>query len=318
MILDEIQYVPEILSYIKMRIDRDRKPGKWVLTGSQQFHLMKNVSETLAGRIAILELPPFNIAEAESDRQTHLSSIFWNGFFPEPFLYPDKRDLWIKSYLQTYLERDVRQLENIRDLRAFEMFVQLSAAHHAQEFHPATLARDCGVTQPTITSWAKTLETSYLAIVLPPFFNNFGKRLIKASKFYFIDPGLVSYLTRQPSAEAALAGNMNGALFEGLVVGEAWKSFTNQGKKPLIYYYRAKGGGEIDLVIQTKGKLLPVEIKLTATPSAIHARSLNQFKKLAGSEASKTGILACRVKKRTELPGDNIAVPWRELPDLIQ
>ena len=316
-ILDEIQYVPEILSYIKMQIDKDRKPGRWIMTGSQQFHLMKNVSETLAGRIAILELPPFTIAEAESDHQTPLSSIIWNGLFPEPFLYPEKRDLWIKSYIQTYIERDVRQLENIRDFRAFEMFVQMSAAHHAQEFHPATLARDCGVTQPTIKSWAKTLETSYLAIVLPPFFNNFGKRLIKASKFYFIDPGLVSYLTRQPAPESALAGNMGGALFEGLVVGEAWKSFTNQGKRPSIYYWRAKSGGEIDLIVQVKGKLIPVEIKLTATPSAVHARSLNQFKKLAGSEASKTGILACRVEKRTELPGSNMAVPWRELPNLI-
>ncbi|MEN8246630.1 MAG: ATP-binding protein [Thermodesulfobacteriota bacterium] len=316
-ILDEIQYVPEILSYIKMRIDRDRRPGKWIMTGSQQFHLMKNVSETLAGRIAILELPPFNMAEAESDHRTHLSSVIWNGLFPEPFLYPAKRDLWIKSYLQTYLERDVRQLESIRDFRAFEIFVQMSAAHHAQEFHPATLARDCGVTQPTIKSWAKTLETSYLAIMLPPFFNNFGKRLIKASKFYFIDPSLVSYLTRQPAAEAAISGNMGGALFEGLVVGEAWKSFTNLGKKPSIYYWRAKGGREIDLVVQVKGKLTPVEIKLTATPSAGHTRSLNYFKNLARSEASKTGILACRVEKKTELPGNNIAIPWRELTDLI-
>ena len=317
-ILDEIQYVPEILSYIKMRIDRDRKPGKWIMTGSQQFHLMKNISETLAGRIAILELPPFNIAEAESNHLTHLSSVIWNGLFPEPCLYPAKRDLWIKSYLQTYLERDVRQLESIRDFRAFEIFVQMSAAHHAQEFHPATLARNCGVTQPTIKSWAKTLEASYLAIMLPPFFNNFGKRLIKAPKFYFIDPGLVSYLTRQPAAEAALAGNMGGALFEGLVVGEVWKRFTNQGKKPSIYYWRAKGGGEIDLVVQVKGKLIPVEIKLSATPSAVHTQSLNKFKKLAGSEASKTGILACRIEKKTELPGNNIAIPWRELPSLIQ
>ena len=110
---------------------------------------------------------------------------------------------------------------------------------------------------------------------------------------------------------------MGGALFEGLVVGEAWKRFTNQGKKPSIYYWRAKGGGEIDLVVQAKGTLIPVEIKLTATPSAVHARGLSQFKKLAGSEASKTGILACRVEKKTELPGNNVAIPWRELPDLI-
>lgn len=316
-ILDEIQYAPELLSFIKIRIDSDRQCGKWVLTGSQQFKMMRDVSETLAGRIAILDLPPFSFQEV-IEHQKELSTVLWEGFFPEPYLYPSKRDLWIKSYLQTYLERDVRQLENIRSFRSFEMFVHLSAAHHSQEFHPATLARDCGVTQPTIKSWAKALEASYLAISLPPFFKNYGKRLIKTAKFYFIDPALVCYLTRQPSAEAALMGNMGGALFEGLVVGEAWKTFTNLGQNPSLFYWRAKGGLEIDLIIEAGGRLWPVEIKMTATPSASHARVLNRFKSLAKEEASDVGIVVCRIRDKTELPGNNLAMPWRDFPKWLE
>jgi len=228
-ILDEIQYVPELLQYIKIRIDRQRSPGLWIMTGSQQFHLMKNISETLAGRIAILELGPFNLTEGRKGKR-HLEDYLWTGLFPEPACYPEKRDLWLNAYIQTYVERDIRQIENIRDFRSFEMFVNLSAAFHSQEFHPATLARTCGVSQTAITSWAKILEASYLAFMLPPFYKNYGKRVIKTSKFYLSDPSLVCFLTRQPSAEAALRGNMGGALFEGLMVSDVWKAFFNHGR----------------------------------------------------------------------------------------
>jgi predicted AAA+ superfamily ATPase len=192
-VLDEIQYVPSILQYIKMRIDKDRSPGRWVLTGSQQFSLMEGITETLAGRTAILELAPFSLKEIEALKRS-LDDIVWTGLFPEPACYPEKRDLWVKSYVQTYVERDIRQLENIRDLRSFESFVNLCAAHHAKEFHPASLARDCGVSQPTIKSWAKILEACYLAIFVPPYFENFGKRVIKTPKFYFTDPSLILHM----------------------------------------------------------------------------------------------------------------------------
>lgn len=308
-ILDEIQYVPEIFQHIKIRIDQNRKPGIWIMTGSQQFHLMKNVSETLAGRIAILELAPFCLEEAKIGANT-LADILWTGLFPEPSCFPEKRDLWLKSYIQTYLERDVRQIENIRDFRSFEMFTNLSAAYHSQEFHPAELARDCGVSQPTIKSWGKILEISYLALTLPPFYKNFGKRVVKASKFYFTDPSLVCFLTRQPSGEAALRGNMGGALFEGLIISEAWKTFLNLGKKPAIFFWRSQGGLEVDLIVQAQGKLWPIEIKLTATPSIYHTKGLERFKKLAGAEASDTGLMVCNVDEQVDLPGGNTALPW--------
>ncbi len=311
-ILDEIQYVPELLQYIKIRIDRHKKAGNWIMTGSQQFHLMRNVSESLAGRIAVLELAPFCFPEIIHRLSPSLEEIIWTGLFPDPACTPGKREIWLRSYIQTYIERDVRQLEAVKNFRAFELFVNLSAAFHSQEFHPARLARECGVSQPTIKSWCHLLETSYIAVTLPPFYKNFGKRLIKTPKFYFLDPALVCYLTRQPSREAALSGSMGGSLFEGLMVAEAVKYFFNSGKKPPVYFWRSAGGLEVDLIIESTGKLWPVEIKLTATPTAKHADPLNQFKKLAGSQAADKGCIVCRTKESRQLPGNNVALPWQE------
>jgi uncharacterized protein len=308
-ILDEIQYVPEILQYIKIRIDNDRRPGIWIMTGSQQFPLMKGVSETLAGRIAILELMPFSIREIKASRET-LEDNLWTGQYPEPACYPDKREIWLKSYIQTYVERDVRVLADISDSRAFEMFINLCATYHSQEFHPATLARDCGVSQPTIKSWGKILERSYILLMLPPFFKNYGKRLIKTPKLYFLDPAIVCFLTRQPSRESALRGSMGGALFEGLVISDVWKTFLNCGKTPSAFFWRAQGGLEVDLIIQSGGKFWPVEIKLTATPTGNHLKNISRFKELAGDEAGDIGLLVCNVAKKINLPGNNMAMPW--------
>ena len=315
-ILDEIQYVPELLQYIKIRIDRNRKPGIWIMTGSQQFPLMKGISETLAGRIAILELLPFNMDENKvTDKR--LEDVIWTGFFPEPACHPQRRDLWLKSFIQTYLERDVRQIENIRNFRSFETFVNLCAAHHAQEFHPAKLAGDAGVSQPTISSWGKILEMSYLSLMLPPFYKNFGKRIVKTSKFYFNDSSLVCSLTRQPSPESALRGSMGGALFEGMIISEVWKTFFNNGQRIAAFFWRSHGGLEVDVIIQAQGKLWPVEIKLTSTPSPNHSKPLDQFKKIAGKEASSQGIVVCNIKEKLNLPGNNIALPWFAFSDWL-
>ena len=316
-ILDEIQYVPEILQYIKIRIDQHRVPGVWVMTGSQQFHLMKNIRETLAGRIAILELLPFSLTEI-SGRRPELEQILWTGLFPEPACYPQKRDLWLKSYIQTYLERDVRQLEAVRSFRAFEMFVNLCAAYHAQEFHPARLSRECGTTQPTAKAWGRVLEAGFTVLMLPPFFRNYGKRLIKSSKLYFTDPALVAYMTRQPSAEAALRGNMGGVLFEGLIVSEVWKAFCHQGLTPAVFFWRAQDGMEVDLILQAQGKFWPMEIKLTATPGPGHLAGLNRFKEIAGTEAAEQGVIVCRVNTPRALPDNNLAIPWYQFSEWLE
>ncbi|NOZ69275.1 MAG: ATP-binding protein [Deferribacteres bacterium] len=316
-ILDEIQYVPEILSYLKIRIDRDRgNVGKWLLTGSQQFQIMKNVSESLAGRIAIIELLPFSLLEYKGRGAAagSLEHFIWNGGYPEPCLYPDKRDLWISSYIQTYIERDVRQLQNIKDLRTFEMFIALAAANHSREFNSAMLSREVGVTMPSVKSWAGVLKASYLCFFLPPYFRNYGKRIIKTPKLYFIDPAIVCALTRQPGAGSALSGAMGGAIFEGLVVSEAVKVFSMHGKKPDIFFWRSHDGLEVDLIVRVRDKLYPVEIKLTATPTNRHLEPLNKFRKLAGKEASEKGLLVCRVNRATPMPLNNLAIPWHYFP----
>lgn len=312
-ILDEVQYAPELLPSLKLRIDKARhSQGRWLLTGSQQFHLMRNVGESLAGRIAILDQLPFSIAELATTALPPLEQVLWNGCYPEPALHPEKRDLWLRAYVQTYLERDVRQLQNIRDLRAFEQFVALACARHAQEFNSAAFSRDVGITLPTAKSWVGLLEASYLLYLLPPFFNNLGKRITKAPKLYMLDAGIVSFLTRQPSAEAALAGAMGGALFEGLVVTEALKAFTNQGLKPALWYWRSHDGLEVDLIVQGKQGLIPIEIKLTATPQPQHTEGLRRFRALAGESACGAGMLVCRVAQEQPMPHGVVAIPWQK------
>jgi predicted AAA+ superfamily ATPase len=228
-ILDEIQYVPDLLPYLKLRIDAaPERLGHWLLTGSQQFELMRNVSESLAGRIAVLELLPFDLIEQP---QASLEAALWLGGYPIPALFPERRDLWVRSYIRTYLERDVRQLKNITDLHAFEHFVALCAARHGQVFHKAELARECGISQPTVAAWAGVLEASYVTTLLPPYHRNFGKRLVKTPKLYFLDSAIVATLSRQPDAAAVLAGPMGGAMLEGWVVSEACTVYASLGRK---------------------------------------------------------------------------------------
>lgn len=314
-ILDEVQYVPELFPYLKMRIDDQRRRyGRWLLTGSQQFGLTAGVSESLAGRIAILELLPFSLLETAEARPADLPATVWNGSYPEPALYPEKRDLWISSYLRTYVERDVRQLHNVRDLRTFETFVALCAARHGQEVKMAALSRQVGISQPTVKAWLGVLEAAYLILLLPPYFDNFGKRVIRSPKLYLHDSALACALTRQPSAEAALAGAMGNALFEGLVVSEAFKVFALRGRRPDLFFWRSHDGLEVDLLLRLGNRLVPVEIKLTSTPNPRHFRPLERFRELAGDRAAGEGLLVCRVPEARSLPWGNLALPWQAFP----
>lgn len=315
-ILDEIQYVPALLPHLKLRIDAaPRRCGRWLLTGSQQFGLMRDVGESLAGRVAILELPPFSHLELP---RRSLEKVLWDGAYPVPALYPDRRDLWLRGYVSTYLERDVRQIRNIPDLRAFTQFINLAAARHGQVHHPAGLARELGISQPTAKSWAGVLEASYVGFILQPWFRNYGKRVVKTPKFYFYDSALVALLTRQPDAAAALAGSMGGALLEGWVVIEAAKAFMALGRKPDLYFWRSHDGLEVDLLIVIGGRLQPVEVKLTATPGAGHAAPFNRLAAVAGDEVHAQGIVVCRTARERDLPHGHLALPWQSFPGWLR
>ena len=286
-VLDEIQYVPELLSYIKTRIDKDRRPGQWLFTGSQAFGLMQGVSESLAGRAAVLSLPPFSFAEYIGQAKTALSSASWlksldlamdtadhpdiyeyilRGSYPEIASNPKvDRQLWCGSYIATYLERDIRNLTNIGDLSQFERFVRLCATRTGTVLNLTDLARDIGVSVPTAKRWLSVLETGQQIYLLYPYYRNIGKRFIKSPKLYFNDTALASYLLGLHEKETLRSSPHFGNLFETMVVIDMLKRFLNFGELPSLYYFRTRDGLEVDSVIEIGGKLHLFEIKSSAT-----------------------------------------------------
>jgi hypothetical protein len=200
----------------------------------------------------------------------------------------------------------------VQDLRLFQTLISLCAANHGQELNVASLSRTIGISEPALKSWITVLEASYLTLRLPPYFENLGKRVIKTPKLHFLDSALVCSLTRQPGAAAALAGAMGGHLFEGLIVAEAWKTFAARGQPADVHFWRSHDGIEVDLLVRANGVLIPVEIKLTSTPTVGHLKPLERFKDIAGRKAARQGVLVCRVGHRTPLPNGNIALPWSE------
>jgi hypothetical protein len=319
LVLDEVQYVPRLFSYLKVRIDADRAGyGRFVLTGSQQFQMMRDVSDSLAGRVAVLELLPFALEELGDRVASTAAEQIWQGGYPPVVLNPEVRELWLRSYLSTYLERDVRQLQNIRDLVQFQSFITLCAAAHGQEVNLARLSRQCGISQPGVRQWLGVLTASYIIHLLPPYHNNLGKRVIKSPKLYFLDSALAAELTRQPSAEALWTGPMGGAFFEGWVVTETVKFQKARARRPDVYFWRSHDGLEVDLIIESRGRLHAIEIKQTATPSIHHTATLRRFRDLTGGDVIESLTLVCNVREPTPLADRVTAIPWRAWPHWMQ
>jgi len=331
-ILDEIQHTPELLSYVKTAIDEDRTPGRWLLTGSQNFPVMANVSQSLAGRVAVMQLLPFSVGEASGrpggdvSIDSLLRLAFGEGDLPSPSFgladwllrgsYPEMRanldvdrDLWCASYIQTYLERDVRQIINVGDLNSFQRFLRLAAGRTAQLLNASELAREVGVTAPTIRKWISVLESSGQLFLLQPYFQNFGKRLIKAPKMYFLDTGLAAFLLGFHAPEPLIHGPFLGPLVETAVVAGWVKAFQHRGQPPSLYFWRSRDGLEVDLLIERNGMLLPIEVKSSATIHAQHASGLRKWRELAGQPDLPAVIVADVPKPFSVAPGVR-AVPW--------
>ena len=314
-ILDEIQYVPELFSYIKINIDNNRRNcGKWIMTGSQQFNIMKNISDSLAGRVAILELLPFNYSEILEYESYDLDEAIWYGGYPENILYSKGRDIWISSYIQTYIERDVRNLLQVRDLNTFQTFLGLCSSNHSQELNIASLSRQTGVSQPTCKQWISILEASYIILLIKPYHKNFNKRLIKSPKLYFIDQAIAAFLTRQPDKKSLVAGSMGGAFFESFIITETYKTLVSLYTVFDLYYWRSHDGLEVDLLLEKDGKTWPIEIKKTATPNLKHSESIKKFTSLAKANNSsiQTPIIVCNSQKKSKMPGKIDVLPWKE------
>ena len=310
-VLDEIQYAPELTIYIKLLIDRDRMPGQWFITGSQQFNVMKNVSESLAGRAAVFSLPPFTIRERGNVKV--IENFLLTSSYPEPAVNPDvDLELWYSSYLQTYIERDVRMLLNIVDLRDFEQFIRLLAAYTGQELKMSTLANRLGISVPTIKRWLSVLEASYIIFLLPPYFNNYGKRIIKSPKIYFYDIGLVNYLVGIKEISLLLNGPMAGAIFETAVVSEIMKNRLAKGSRPRLYFWRSQSGMEVDLIEQQGPHYVPLEIKLSSTIKPAFYKNISSWLELSGQHGVK-GYLVTNCRDALPLPPHIENIFWGDL-----
>jgi len=305
-IFDEVQYAPDLLPYIKEKIDADRhKSGQFLLTGSQNLLLMEKVTESLAGRAAMLRLLPLSRREAEGRPQLSLPwesrrgsspekpyafRELWIGFlrggYPELVAHP-RRDanLWHASFVQTYLERDVRTLRQVGDLSQFQNFLRALAARSGQLLNLTDVARDLGVAVNTTKAWLSVLEATYQVIVLRPHFVNVGKRLVKTPKIYFTDVGTLCYLAGLNDPEHASSGPMGGAIMETAVLSEIVKTLTHRGMEAQVHFWRTTAGTEVDIVVTAGGKLVPIEVKLSATPRPAMASAINTFRKDLGDKA---------------------------------
>jgi predicted AAA+ superfamily ATPase len=242
-LFDEIQNAPELLSYVRTLIDTaPRRMGQWLFTGSQEAPLMQGITESMAGRAAILQLLPFSVTETPRVNMLH-------GGFPEVVVRPKSRALWFASYLQTYLERDVRSITNVRDLVTFRRFIALLASRHGQILNKTDLAAPLGVSVPTISEWLHVLEITSQIMIVPPYFENFGKRLVKTPKVYWGDSGLACYLLGITSEAELQRSPFLGQLFEGFVAAEILKSQVNQGGRKELYYFRDQQGLEVDFLL---------------------------------------------------------------------
>ena len=286
-IFDEVQYAPELLPYLKEWIDAHRnRRGQCLLTGSQNLLLLERITESLAGRAAILRLLPLSWRERlgqpdaplpwerAGERSIHrevsaptLWQDFLRGGYPELVAEPGRDGaLWHGSYLQTYLERDVRSIRQVGDLTLFQNFLRALAARSGQLVNLTVLGRDLGVAVNSVKAWVSVLEATFQVLVLRPYFSNIGKRLVKTPKVYFTDVGTLCYLTGLKDPEHAASGPMGGAIFETAVLSEIMKVLAGRGEEPQMYFWRTSTGVEVDIVVERAGKLVPIEVKLSATP----------------------------------------------------
>lgn len=318
-IFDEVQRVPELFSYLQSVVDRTPSPtAPYVLTGSQNFLLLESISQTLAGRTAVLKLLPLSYAELAAVEQVPatLNELILRGGYPRLSKQTLTPADFYPSYIQTYLERDVRALKAINDLSAFTRFLKLCAGRIGSPLNLTSLATDCGVAVNTAKAWVSVLEASYVLYLLPPHHQNFSKRLIKSPKLYFYDTGLACSLLGIQQAAQLESHYLRGGLFENLVVAEVLKFYYNQGQPAPIYFWQDKTGREVDLLIEHATGLLPLEIKSGMTLNAEYFRQLNYWNSLSGQPAERAYVLYAG--SRRQPTGQGTFLPLADLAHLLQ
>lgn len=302
LIIDEAQHAPELFSYIQGIVDQEHKPGMFILTGSQNFQLNQRISQTLAGRISILTLLPLSINELKDKLPSRYESLLFSGFYPRVQLDGHDPQKWTQNYITTFVEKDVRQIQAITDLRLFRNFLGLCAGRIGQLLSWSELARDCGITTKTAQSWMSLLEASYLVFLLYPHHENFSKRIVKSPKLYFYDTGIACSLLRIQSEEQLLTHYLKGSLFESMIISDLMKASFNQGLKPNLYFWRDKAGHEIDCLIDQGTTLTPIEIKSGYTLNDNYFKNILYWNKLAQKAPSESFLIygGTEEQKRTQ------------------
>lgn len=276
-IFDEAQNLPELFSYLQVVADEKKTSGQYILSGSQSFILNEKISQTLAGRVSVNTLLPFDIAEIRSFSAPEPSQLIRNGFYPRIYDQKIDPDDFYPSYIQTYIERDIRTLRSVENLRNFTRFLGLCAGRTGQILNLTSLAGDAGIAVNTAKAWLSLLESSYVIYLLQPYHNNFNKRIIKSPKLYFYDTGVASSLLRITGPEMLSTHYLYGALFENLVISEIIKWQVHAGKRPSVYYWRESNGSEIDCIIESANGIIAIEIKAGMTFTADFLRNLKLF-----------------------------------------
>ncbi|MEA1923839.1 MAG: ATP-binding protein [Pseudomonadota bacterium] len=318
-VLDEIQRCPSLFSYLQTVVDRDGRMGLYILTGSQQFGLLSQISQSLAGRTAFLELLPFSLPELKKAEilPTQIDAILHKGCYPPLYDRDILPNFWFSAYTTAYIERDVRQVLKVQDLESFQRFVRLCAGRTGQLVNFSSLATECGITHNTVKAWISVLEASYLVFLLRPHHANFKKRLVKMPKLYFYDVGLASWLLGIRTTEQIMTHPLRGALFETFIISELMKSRFNQGERADLFFWRDSNGNEVDIISEREGKLMPLEIKSGQTLSKESIAGLKKWLSLANQGATTSPTLIYGGKESYKR-NDIQVTGWHECGEILK
>jgi predicted AAA+ superfamily ATPase len=314
-VIDEVQRAPELFSYVQQLLDESSDKGRFIFTGSNNFLLQENISQSLAGRIAYIYLLPFTFTELSVDKNVNLSDQILKGSYPPVFDQNIDFDKWYPNYIRTYIERDVRQIKNISDLNIFEKFLRLCAGRSGQLLNMSNLALETGVDSKTIAVWLSILESSFIVFRLYPYYKNFNKRIVKMPKLYFYDTGLICSLMSITSRSQLNLHPIYGGIFENMVVSEFKKHILNRAKNENIFFWRNNTGHEVDIIIETSDGLLPVEIKSGKTITNEFFNGINYWRKLTGTQS---GAVVFGGDDSQSYSDGRKAITWRDLHKLFK
>ncbi len=319
LILDEIQHVPILLSYIQTHVDREKINGYFILTGSQNFLINEAITQTLAGRMAILSLYPLSISELEKNRllPKTIEEYIYRGSYPH--LYAHKKTdipLWYASYIHSYIERDVRQVTTINELTTFKLFLKLCAGRIGQLLNVTQLANDCGIPLRTAEKWLSILQASYIIFLLQPYYKNYNKRLVKTPKLYFYDSGLACSLLDIESVDQVKSHYLRGGLVESTIIADILKQYANRARQPHLYFWLNHHKHEVDCLIEQGERLFPVEIKAGRTVNQDYFEGLNYFNKLANNDPAQSLVVYAGTEDQKRSAGSVFG--WKSASKIIE